>query len=296
MDRRHRRRYLATVAGLLAIVAMFGMQSAAVASYHIVQPGESLGTIAWEYGVSSAAIVEANGISDPNLIVTGTELYIPDGDSATGGGDITYVVEWGDSIPTIAAMFGVDHLALAEYNGIEYPWLIYPGDVLVIPIADGGGPAAMPDSSSAWDPIDENVPYYDEWTIRSIIVDTAVAYGWDPYLILSLAYQESWWDQRAISPAGAVGVMQLMPGTAEWVGPALLGRQIDYVNDPWDNIEAGIAFLSHLRALTGSDYLALASYYQGLASVENDGIFASTRDYALGIIERRDLFASGALP
>jgi soluble lytic murein transglycosylase-like protein len=87
-----------------------------------------------------------------------------------------------------------------------------------------------------------------------------------------------------------------MPATAEWAGPYLLGREIDYVYDAWDNIEAGIAYLSHLRYLTGSDYLALASYFQGSGSVERDGIFTSTRDYALGIIESRDLFATGSLP
>jgi soluble lytic murein transglycosylase-like protein len=140
------------------------------------------------------------------------------------------------------------------------------------------------------------VPYFDRETVRAAVVDLAEAYGWDPYLILSLAWRESTWDQRARSSSGAVGVMQLMPATADWAGPALVGRETDYVYSAWDNIEIGIAYLSHLRALTGSDYLALAAYFQGLASVERDGIFPVTREYALGIIESRDLFASGALP
>jgi soluble lytic murein transglycosylase-like protein len=149
---------------------------------------------------------------------------------------------------------------------------------------------------SGTDTINDAVPYYDPAVVREAIVDLAAAYGWDGYLILSLAWRESTWDQRAISSSGAMGVMQLMPATAEWAGPALVGRNVDYVNSAWDNIETGIAYLTHLRALTGSDYLALAAYFQGSGSVERDGIFPATRDYALGIIESRDLFASGALP
>ncbi len=90
--------------------------------------------------------------------------------------------------------------------------------------------------------------------------------------------------------------MQLMPNTADWAGPALTGRDIDYVYSAWDNIETGVAYLTHLRNEVGSDYLALASYYQGMYSVENDGVFGEAREYALDIIQKRDLFATGQLP
>ncbi len=154
----------------------------------------------------------------------------------------------------------------------------------------------IPVTPTAPGTIDPEIPYFDQETVRGLVMDIAVAYGWDPYLILSLAWRESTWDQRALSPSGAVGVMQLMPATADWAGPALVGYQTDYVYDARDNIETGIAYLTHLRVQAGSDYLALAGYFQGLASVERDGIFPATREYALGIIESRDLFASEALP
>ncbi len=267
-----------------------------LAEWHVVQPDETLWQIAEEYGVTSAGIAEANDIIDPNLISVGSELWIPGPDDAgIGGGSIIYVVESGDTVASIAAGFGVDTFALAMLNGIENPWTIFPGQELVVPIAasNPSPPVSTPSTSGS---INYDVAYVDEAIVRSSIVELSAAYGWDAYLILSLAWKESTWEQRALSPSGAVGVMQLMPTTAEWAGPALVGRDVDYVNNAWDNIETGIAYLTHLRVLTGSDYLALAGYFQGLGSVERDGIFATTRDYALDIIERRDLFANGSLP
>jgi LysM repeat protein len=277
----------------VALIALVLTPQGALAGWHIVEPDETLAGIAADYGVTTAELAEANGIINPDLIIAGAELWIPaSGEGGMGTEAVIYVVETGDTVASIAATYGVDTFALAMLNGIEEPWLIFPGQVLVIPAASPGAPVGPTPPGT----INDDVPYYDPETIRWMIMDISQAYGWDPYLILSLAWRESTWDQRAISSAGAVGVLQLMPETAEWAGPYLLGREIDYVYDPRDNIEAGVAYLTHLRTLTGSDYLALACYFQGSGSVERDGIFASTRDYALGIIESRDLFANGRLP
>lgn len=292
---RNRTRYGRKLIVALVALVVAAVPAPAFAGWHTVQPGETLWMIASQYGVTTAEIAEANDIINPNLIVAGSQLWIPeDGDEATGGGSVTYIVQPGDTIAGIAATFGVDTFALAMVNNIDPPFLIFPGQELIIPVSDG--PAAPRPGPSGRETINDDVPYYDPATIRQTIVELSRAYGWDAYLILSLAWRESTWDQRAISSSGAVGVMQLMPATAEWAGPALLGRDVDYVNSAWDNIEIGIAYLSHLRYVMGSDYLALASYFQGSGSVERDGIFATTREYALGIIESRDLFASGALP
>jgi LysM repeat protein len=282
----------------MALVLLLSSATSAVAGWHVVAPGETLWLIGEQYGIDAAEIAEVNGIQDPNLIHIGDELWIPvdEGEAPpTGGEAVIHVVESGDTVASIAALYGVDTTVLASINGIESPYLIYPGQELVIPYAELPV-QPTPSQPSVPDTINPEVPYFNAETVKGIVIDLSQAYGWDPYLILSLAWRESTWDQRAISPSGAVGVMQLMPSTADWAGPALVGRETDYVYSAWDNIETGIAYLSHLRALAGSDYLALAGYFQGLASVERDGIFPATRDYALGIIESRDLFASGALP
>lgn len=285
-------------ASVTAIVLFIACMSPALADWHVVQPGETLWIIGEQYGVDAADIAEVNGITDSNVIYVGEELWIPGEGSetpGTGGEAVIHVVAAGETLAIIAAMYGIDTTALATTNSIESPYVIYPGQELTVPyvelpIQPDPAPPSTPGS------INPNIAYVDPETVKGAVIDLSIAYGWDPYLILSLAWRESTWDQRALSPSGAVGVMQLMPPTGDWAGPALVGRSTDYVNNAWDNIETGIAYLTHLRSITGSDYLALASYFQGLASVERDGIFPITREYALGIIESRDLFASGGMP
>ena len=282
----------------LALAFYLGSPVAASAAWHVVQPGETLWLIGQAYGIDASAIAEANAIADADLIQVGEELWIPVGDEGEVAPEelaIIHVVVAGDTVAGIAATYGVDALELATENGIESPYLIFPGQEITVVVPstgpEPGAPAPQPPGN-----IDPEIPFIDRETVRATVIEVAQAWGWDPYLILSLAWRESTWDQRALSPAGAVGVMQLMPTTAEWAGPALVGRQTDYAFNVYDNVETGVAYLSHLRALTGSDYLALASYFQGSASVERDGIFPVTREYALGIIQSRDLFATGALP
>lgn len=297
--RRWGRLPVAALITMLLLGSIAFASPASAASYYTVQPGDTLGGIAYSYGVPVADLIEANGIDNPNLIWAGQELMIPDGSSGAGGSwsaDMIYVVVSGDSIPTIAESFGVPIDEVIAANGLEYPWLIYPGDELVIPGA--GVPADYPQGGGTvpGTPAASELPWNDYSSVRSMLTEAALMYDWDPYLIMSLAWWESGWNQQSISWADAIGVMQLLPETAAWAGPDLVGRQVDPYYSTWDNIETGVAFLTHLRWQAGSDYIALAGYYQGLYSVEQDGIFPETREYALGIIELRDSFANGSLP
>lgn len=70
----------------------------------------------------------------------------------------------------------------------------------------------------------------------------ASAIGWDWRLLAAQCYQESAFDPRAVSWAGAQGLMQLMPATA-----ATLGVEADKVFDPETNIEAGVRYLKKLQ-------------------------------------------------
>ena len=107
---------------------------------------------------------------------------------------------------------------------------------------------------------------------------SAARHGVDVALVRAAGWQASGWWQGARSSTGAIGVMQLMPGTASWLGPALLGRQINPY-DVSDNIEGGVAYLAYLQRQTGSRRLAIASYYQGLGSVTSRGLLAETEAY-----------------
>ena len=99
-----------------------------------------------------------------------------------------------------------------------------------------------------------------------------------PSLARAIAWQESRWNQSARSHVGAVGVMQLMPATARWFGPAVLGRRVDPRNLN-DNIETGVAYLGWLMRQSGDLRTTIGGYYQGLASLRQRGPYDDTTAY-----------------
>jgi LysM repeat protein len=264
--------------------------------FYTVQMGDTLNGISHLHGISVDAVVEANGIANPDLIVTGQALSIPGTSpvsdpvlqpvsSGAGGGQPSYTVQAGDSLGAIAELFGVSTSDLADYNGIGNLNLIVTGQTLAVP---GGSETATPEV------VTSSYLGYDD--LRAMFFEAAETHGEDPYLMMALAWQESGWQQDVVSYAGAYGIMQIMPDTGDWAGPALVGWETDYVNSAWDNIHTGVAFYAHLYSLAGSDYYALAGYYQGPYSVETQGLFSDTEAYVWNILEMRDLFASGRMP
>jgi LysM repeat protein len=112
---------------------------------HIVQWGENLTMIARRYGVTTTAIVQANGLANPNYIYAGQSLIIPTGGAPAPppppGGTTTYVVKPGDTLSAIAACYGTTVNELVALNGLWNPNLIYVGQVLKVP---GGAPPIEP--------------------------------------------------------------------------------------------------------------------------------------------------------
>ncbi|MEZ4679017.1 MAG: LysM peptidoglycan-binding domain-containing protein [Caldilineaceae bacterium] len=106
--------------------------------YHIVKPGETLSQLARYYGVTVSALMNANGLTNPNYIYVGQRLYIPDGSGAPVGCYSYYYVRPGDTLSRIAAYFGMRTSALAAANWISNPNYIYVGQRLCIPSIYGG--------------------------------------------------------------------------------------------------------------------------------------------------------------
>lgn len=97
--------------------------------------------------------------------------------------------------------------------------------------------------------------------IPEIVEHAAQANNVDPLLVQSIIKVESNYNPYAVSPKGAQGLMQLMPGTAWQMG---VGNNFD----PKENIEAGVRYLKYLQDLYKDDRLALAAYNAGPEAVQ----------------------------
>ena len=108
---------------------------------HVVRWGETLGSIAARYGVTVNAIMQANGLTNPNYVYVGQTLVIPIGGTtpAVSPSGTTYVVQWGDSLSSIAYRYGITVEALMAANGLTNPNFIYAGQTLSIPGTGSAG-------------------------------------------------------------------------------------------------------------------------------------------------------------
>lgn len=113
------------------------------------------------------------------------------------------------------------------------------------------------------------------------IAQAASDYGQDPYLVAAMVRTESGYNAAAVSPAGAQGLMQLMPDTAEWVAGKLdkWGNSGPDLTDPADNLELGVWYLDYLSDMYNGDMeLALAAYNAGHGNVDEWLAEAGGRD------------------
>jgi len=120
--------------------------------------------------------------------------------------------------------------------------------------------------------------------IDGYLVDSGTRHGIDPLLLYSIMHQESSFKSHAISPKGARGLMQLMPGTAMRFG-------VTNIFDPRQNIEGGARYVSFLLArFDGNVNLTLAGYNAGEGAVEKYGWrippYAETQEYVRRISRR----------
>jgi len=258
-----------------AVIA--GVVLASTASY-TVRPGDTLTGIARRNGVSVSQLAAANSLPNPNRIYAGTSLRIP---QAGSGGAGVHTVVVGDTLTGLARRYRVSVPALAGANGVGSSGLIRIGQRLRIP-------ALVPARSSQ-----AGVPSgaISRAAVGDLIARTASRYGWSTATVKAVAWQESGWNQSVVSSAGAVGIMQVLPSTGEFASRYLVGRTLD-LNDPEDNVEAGVAFLNYLHRITGGDARrTLGGYYQGLRSMENNGVYADTTRYVDNVLALRSRFS-----
>lgn len=128
---------------------------------------------------------------------------------------------------------------------------------------------------------------------EQVVLAAAAANGLDPLLVLAIIDVESGHRPDLVSPRGAVGLMQLRPEVAAWIG-------VEDVTDPASNIQAGCRLLASLLESFGGDVeLALAAYNAGAGAVRRWGTlppYRETRQYLLRVSRAYERLSGRPLP
>ncbi|GAA1117772.1 hypothetical protein GCM10009630_14360 [Kribbella jejuensis] len=263
-----------------------------------IKNGDTLGQIAGRYGTTVSQLVALNKLpGNGNAIYAGEVLKVPVKTSTPAKrsqlGRVTYVVKSGDTISGIAKRFKCSQANLLAANRLKPGDRIYAGKPLQIPVKIRA--KKRTDNTFAGRTYADHVVAQANRNrailkkrkqptraqMRSLIVSTAQRYGVDPELALAVAWQESGWKQRVVSPANAIGAMQVIPSTGRFAS-RIVGRDLDLLVAR-DNVTAGVVLLSRL---TGAAQLniAVAGYYQGLGGVKKNGMYADTKAYVKNVL------------
>jgi soluble lytic murein transglycosylase-like protein len=182
-----------------------------------------------------------------------------------------YVVKSGDTLTAIAARAGTTVAALAHLNGIDPAAVLLIGKRLRLPTATRAHAQTAVLASSEIEAVRESL---DRW---------AGHYGIDPSLARALAWMESGFQQRVVSSVGAMGVMQLLPSTWDYVTRFLIRHPVAHTAD--GNIHVGLAYLRHLlNAFHGDKQLALAAWYQGERAVRVHGPYKESKVFVADVL------------
>jgi LysM repeat protein len=282
---------------------------------HTVAPGETLWSIAAASNLTTRALAAFNGLPVDAQVVLGDTVWVPSeaeaaaalaragvGPSTPGVGAEpsttgaappalgAYVVKWGETLSGIAARSGVPVGQLAYMNGVDPARVLLAGTRLKLPTGAPGS-AVSPGTSPPPGPVPNAPPYPTPERVSSAqIGQIAIANAVPASLASAVAWQESGFNNGLVSSANARGVMQILPGTWDWVEQNLSSRPLD-PNSALDNVHTGVLYLGQLlRDTSGDPATAVAAYYQGLASVASRGMLPETQRYVANVLALRSRF------
>ncbi|HWC35732.1 MAG TPA: LysM peptidoglycan-binding domain-containing protein [Mycobacteriales bacterium] len=262
-----------------------------------VRPGDTLSAIALRYHTTVSRLVKLNDLpGNGNLIYAGQTLRVPTGHTSHHATHHAshVVTRWhtvvvGDTLDGLAARYHVKPATIARRNHLPRSLVIVLGERLAIPQHVRSSPSH---TSAAIDSERRYLARHSEPTrdeVARMIRTVASRWHLDPRLALAIAWQESGFNMREVSSVGAIGTMQVMPYTAAYLSADVVHRNLDLF-DAADNITAGVALLSVLTHEAKSVQQAVAGYYQGLQSVRDHGMYASTKQYVADVMALRDRF------
>ena len=184
-----------------------------------------------------------------------------------------------------ASRAGVDHVGVYIGGG---KMIAAPQEGESVKVQDVGNPTVirrmLPEQATAPAPAGgaalAGVPYADLFT------RAGNRYGIDPSILAAMASQESGFNAGAVSAAGAQGLMQFMPTTAQGLGVNPL--------DPASAVDGAARYLSSLKQQFGSTDLALAAYNAGPGTVSRYGgipPYAETQNYVSAVTRKAEAYA-----
>jgi N-acetylmuramoyl-L-alanine amidase len=302
-----------TVVAVLA--SLLAAPAASAHVLHTVAPGETLWWIAAQSNLTTRTVAAYNGLSPDAHVVLGSTLKIPsvaEGAAALAGAGApasttaapaaaapgasapapqgAYIVRPGDSLSALAAQTGVSVQQMAYMNGLAPTAMLLIGTVLKLP-SGAPAPAHASEPVPAARVIPNAAPLPTPMRLSAErIKQLAAEHGAPASLAAAIAWQESGFNNDMVSSANARGVMQVMPGTWDWVQRNLAAAPLSPTSAD-DNVRAGSLYLARLMRETGGDpRLAAAGYYQGLASVRSRGMFDDTKRYVDNVLALRARF------
>lgn len=185
----------------------------------------------------------------------------------------TYVVRVGDTLTSIAAGHHTTVAVLARLNHLDPTRYLLIGTRLRLP------EIVRVERTAA-------VAATDTLVVRASIDRWAAHYGVDPHLARALAWMESGFQQNVRSPAGAEGIMQVLPSTWQYAEDVLIGHPVPHTSD--GNVRVGVAYLGHLlHAFGGAARLALGGWYQGERAVRQHGLYPETKAFVADVLALR---------
>jgi soluble lytic murein transglycosylase-like protein len=299
----------------IAVIASLAVAAPAPAYVaHTVEPGETLWSIGAASNLTTNALAAANGLSADAQVVAGSTIKVPSeqeaaaalaGTGPAAAGPVTspapqpaapdpigaYTVQPGDTLADIAARSGIGTGQLAWMNGVDPAAVLLAGTVLKLPTG------AAPAEEQQQEPtqvgptvVPQAEPYATPGQMTADEIGTvASGHGVSPSLAAAVAWQESGFQNGVVSSANARGVMQILPGTWQWIEQQT-GQQLDPASAT-DNVQAGVTYLGQLlRDAGGDESVAVASYYQGASSVRRLGLLPDTQQYVANVMALRSRF------
>lgn len=266
-------------------------------SVYVVRTGDTLGAIARGTRTPLRTLLALNRLSVRSRIYPGERVRVLAPPAATRPAVARYAVRSGDTLSGIAHDRGTTTARLLKLNRLADPNHLRVGQSLAVPqpvsrkafssntFAGRTYSAKVVAAAAANRAALARKPVPSRAQTKALIVATARGHGVDPRLALAVAWQESGWDQRQVSVANAIGTMQVVPTSGRWASD-MAGRRLNLLSAR-DNITAGVVILRALTRSADSLDQAIAGYYQGLASVQQHGMYPDTKQYVKAVKAHR---------